>query len=108
MVASVIPGGRDGSHLHSSTELLYHPGHYTLAGGRELRLDRWSWAHQAMLNTRVWGEAVPPGMKTLPLPLSGHCAVDIRHSSDQVKEEIHVQCSSYYIFLLIAIIACIH
>ena len=83
VVASLFPGGRDGSYLHASTELLYQPGHYTLAGGRELELDRWTWAHQGMLNTRVWREVVPPGMKSLPLPLSGHCLVDIRDRSSE-------------------------
>ena len=86
VLESLFSGGRDGSYLHASTELLYHPGHYrlpALLGGRELRLDRWSWAHPDMLHSRVWGEAVPPGMKTLPLPLSGHCAVDIRDTSDK-------------------------
>ena len=82
-MASLFPGGRDGSYLHASTELLYQPSHYTLAGGRELELDRWSWAHQGMLNTRVWMEVVAASMKSLPLPLAGHCLGDIRDRSSE-------------------------
>ena len=55
-------------------------------GWKEFTLKRWEWAHKKLKNIEVWDNGVPadfknnptkPGMKKLPIPLTGLCAVDI-------------------------------
>ena len=73
IIVTICPGGRAGSYLHASTEELRHPGHF---GG--LNLERWAWAHQGEQGAQGAQEAAP-ARSSLPLPLSGHCALDIRN-----------------------------
>ena len=49
-----------------------------------------------MMNTQIWNNVVPDGMKELPIPLSGHCSVMINsnkvliiggETTDGVNEE---------------------
>jgi hypothetical protein len=75
-------GGRDGSTILQDNEVLIYPE----VRKNRFTAKRWEWAHKKMKNIEVWNSGVPgdmrftpkhAGMKVLPLPLAGHCAVDI-------------------------------
>lgn len=79
-------GGRDGSTILQDNEVLIYPQVRKNSGNVVFSNKRWDWAHKKMKNIEVWNEAVPgdltaspvrPGMKMLPMPLAGHCAVEV-------------------------------
>ena len=70
-------GGRDGSTVLGSTKQLLYPGEYNLHHHR-VNIKGWGWAHQNMLDQHLWDNVIPHQMKSLPIPLAGHCVVDIR------------------------------
>ena len=61
------------------TEVLYYPGQYILHH-HQVSISGWMWAHQNMLYNHLWDNVVPKQMKKLPIPLTGHCVVDISPS----------------------------
>ena len=67
-------GGRQGSTILKTNELMMFPGQYNT-----LNIKHWSWIHKDMLRTAVWELKVPPAMKELPLPLMGHCALMVNN-----------------------------
>ena len=38
---------------------------------------KWEWAHRKMKNIEVWNRGVKDNMKQLPMPLTGHCALEV-------------------------------
>ena len=76
-ISSLYVGGRDGSRIHKSNEVLYYPGNYII-NGYNIKFPKWLWASERMVLESVWENVIPDGMKELPLPLAGHCVVDIR------------------------------
>ena len=38
---------------------------------------KWEWAHRKMKNIEVWNRGVKDNMKQLPMPLTGHCALEL-------------------------------
>ena len=73
-------GGRDGSRILQSNEILYYPGSYNI-NGHNVIFSKWVWASERMIQEAIWEKVIPDGMKELPLPLAGHCVVDIRSES---------------------------
>ena len=71
-----MPGGRDGSEVLDEAEVLYYPGQYILHH-QQVSISDWMWSHQNMLYNHLWDNVVPQQMKRLPIPLTGHCVVDI-------------------------------
>ena len=71
-----MTGGRDGSTVLDESEVLYYPGQYILHH-HQVSISHWMWARPDMLYTHLWDEVVPPAMKRLPIPLTGHCLVDL-------------------------------
>ena len=67
-------GGRQGSTILRSNEVMMFPGQYAA-----LSIKHWSWIHKEMLRAAVWESNVPPAMKELPLPLMGHCALMVNN-----------------------------
>ena len=67
-------GGRDGSEILMDNEILLYPASFE---GSTFEQKSWQWAHKKMKNKEVWNSGVPEAMKKLPIPLTGHCAVDI-------------------------------
>ena len=67
-------GGREGSQILQDNEVLLFPGSFA---GTDYDIRSWEWAHKKMKNILVWENVVPEGMKKLPIPLTGHCAVII-------------------------------
>ena len=47
--------------------------------GTKINLNKWQWSNRRMFPTTFWEQNVPNPMKNLPLPLAGHCGVDIRN-----------------------------
>ena len=72
----LLAGGRDGSEVLEETEVLYYPGQYVLHQ-QEVSITGWAWTQQNMLYQPLWHEVQPTQMRRLPLPLTGHCVVDI-------------------------------
>ena len=78
-----VLGGRDGSTVLQDNEVLQYPVDWMRQGSYPERytLKRWEWANKKMKNIAVWNNGVPgddatnPGMKKLPMPLTGHCAL---------------------------------
>ena len=78
-------GGRRGSTILQDTEVLVYPQSRRSTGGlTPWSAKRWDWAHRKQKNIEVWNNGVPgdadqgnPGMKLLPMPLSGHCVVEV-------------------------------
>merc|ERR1712130_1008631 len=66
-------GGRSGSTILQDDEVLQFPSR----AGDSWSLKKWVWAHKKMKYIEVWNNAVPNGMKLLPMPLAGHCSVDM-------------------------------
>ena len=69
-----ILGGRDGSQILRDNEVLFYPGSFE---GQNVNIKRWEWANKKMKNILIWKNVVPDAMKNLPIPLTGHCAVNI-------------------------------
>ena len=67
-------GGRDGSNILQDNEVLFYPGSFEEDSYEH---KSWQWANKNMKNKEVWSSGVPEAMKLLPMPLTGHCAVDI-------------------------------
>ena len=78
-----VLGGRDGSHILRENEILYYPGTHITGYGdvEDVTIKTWAWAHARMITERLWIFLVPGTIKQLPMPLAGHCAVDIRNIS---------------------------
>ena len=74
-----VTGGRDGSEVLDDAEVLYYPGQYILHQ-QQVSISDWMWANQNMLYSHLWDNVVPQQMKRLPIPLAGHCVVDISPS----------------------------
>ena len=62
-----------------SAEVLHYPGQYLLHH-HQVNIRHWAWAHVNMLDQHLWDNVIPSNMKKLPIPLAGHCIVDIRHN----------------------------
>ena len=92
-------GGRTGSAILKTNELIKFPGHYNA-----LDIKHWSWIHkvrrgilvnsrvagnclcmQDMLRAAVWEFEVPQAMKELPMSLMGHCALMVNNNLGTVK-----------------------
>ena len=71
-----MTGGRDGSAVLDEAEVLYYPGKYILHQ-QQVSISGWMWSHENMLYSHLWENVVPQQMKRLPIPLTGHCVVDI-------------------------------
>jgi len=84
-------GGRDGSTILQDNEVLQYPADWNKPS-KTFVLKRWEWAHKKMKNIEVWhkgvvgfpdptrgesGDSSNPGMKQMPMPLAGHCAVNV-------------------------------
>ena len=67
-------GGRDGSNILQDNEVLLYPASWE---GSDYDVRKWEWAHKKMKNILIWDNIVPEGMKRLPMPLTGQCAVNI-------------------------------
>ena len=67
-------GGRDGSVILQDNEVLFYPATFD---GNSFEIKGWQWAHKKMKNKEVWTSGVPEAMKTLPMPLTGHCTVSV-------------------------------
>ena len=70
---------------HLAIQVLHYPAEWS-ATGKDFSLKRWEWAHKKMKNIEVWRQGVPgdpsidptnPGMKQLPMPLTGLCVVEV-------------------------------
>ena len=70
-------GGRAGSRILQENEVLQYPGIFTGAK-RNYVEARWEWANPKMKNSDVWTTGVVDNMKLLPIPLAGHCTVEIQ------------------------------
>eukprot|EP00092_Neocalanus_flemingeri_P033170 GFUD01036072.1.p1 GENE.GFUD01036072.1~~GFUD01036072.1.p1 ORF type:complete len:565 (-),score=103.40 GFUD01036072.1:48-1742(-) len=70
-------GGRDGSKILQENEVLQYPASFTETK-KNFVLKRWEWANSKMKNSDVWDTAVPESMKLLPIPLTGHCTVEVK------------------------------
>ena len=77
IIIQFLIGGRDGSRILQSNEILYYPGSYNI-NGHNVIFSKWVWASERMIQEAIWEKVIPNGMKELPLPLAGHCVVDIR------------------------------
>ena len=51
--------------------------------GTKINLNKWQWSNRRMFPTTFWEQNVPNPMKNLPLPLAGHCGVDIRNKKNK-------------------------
>jgi hypothetical protein len=69
-----------------NVQVLHYPAEWADPGRKEFTLKRWEWAHKKMKNIEVWNQGVPgspttdptdPGMKQLPMPLTGLCVVEV-------------------------------
>ena len=67
-------GGRDGSEILMDNEILLYPAAFER---NTFQQSSWEWAHKNIKNKEVWNSGVPEAMKRLPIPLTGHCVVDI-------------------------------
>jgi len=75
-------GGKDGSKILQENEVLQYPAIFEEAK-KNFKLKRWEWANSKMKNSEVWETGVITSMKFLPIPLAGHCAVEVT-----VKEDV--------------------
>jgi len=70
-------GGRAGSRILQDNEVLQYPATFS-AAKRNYVEKRWEWANSKMKNSDVWISGVPDNMKSLPMPLAGHCTVELK------------------------------
>ena len=70
-------GGRSGSKILQENEVLQYPATFTEAK-RNYVLKRWDWANTKMKNSDVWETGVADSLKLLPIPLAGHCTVELK------------------------------
>ena len=71
-----MTGGREGSNILQTNEVLQYPAIYTDTGVTPgYTLKRWGWSNEKAKATEIWKYGVRKTMYSLPIPLSGHCVV---------------------------------